>query len=82
MQDMSYEMYQDLAPQKGWVTPLNIRTHVRKPDFYAFKNEALAIYNKGTHGEWDCECKQYVENHIDMYQEDRTVWQVKDMIYD
>ena len=82
MRDMSYEMYQDLNPAVGWVTPIDIKIHVRKPDFYHFKNAALAIYNKGNHGEWDYECKQYVENHIDMYQEDRTVWSVKDMKYD
>ncbi len=75
LQDMSYEMYQDLAPQHGWVTPLDIRTHVRKPDFYAFKNVALEWYKEGN--EWE----NYIDNHQDEYLEKRVAYSVKDMIY-
>lgn len=79
MQDMSYQMYQDLAPHVGWVTPLDIRTHVRKPDFYAFKDQALDI-----HRDWNQTpnaFKEYVENNADLYLEPRTAYKIGDMIY-
>lgn len=76
IQDMSYAMYQDLAPQVGWVTPLDIRTHVRKPDFYAFKNEALVKYNNNE--AW----RQYVNDNTSMYLEPRVTSSVKGMIYE
>lgn len=78
MQDMSYQLYQDLAPAVGWVTPLDIRTHVRRPDFYAFKNRALEIYNEGSSHD---KFTEYVENYVDMYLEPRVTYTVKGMIY-
>ena len=43
VEDMSYEMYLNPAPDKGWYTPFDPRTEVRLPDFFDFKSKVLEI---------------------------------------
>ena len=46
-EDMTYDMYTEAAPEKGWYTPFDPRTHVRKPDFLNFKQEAVEKQERG-----------------------------------
>lgn len=47
-EDMTYDMYLNAAPDKGWWTPFDPRIEVRLPDFLNFRNEAVALFkNRG-----------------------------------
>ena len=75
LMDMSYQDYLDLNINVGWVTPLDIRTHARKPDFFGYKNKVVRLYlNKEYKKAGD-----YVRHNQDMYLEERTVWKIKDL---
>jgi hypothetical protein len=39
----SLDRYNEINPEKGWVTPLDLRTEVRLPDVLKFKQKALAL---------------------------------------
>ena len=80
MKYMSYAMYLDLNVDVGWVTPLDIRTHVRKPDFGHFKNKAIKIYLDKDNPSHVQDCTDYIEENQDMYLEERKVTHVKDMV--
>lgn len=40
-----YDEYLEIAPHNNWYTPFNPKTHVRTPDFAAFKAEAKVRFN-------------------------------------
>ena len=42
-EDMTYDMWINAEPSKGWYTPFDPRTDVRLPDFLDFKREVQAM---------------------------------------
>lgn len=42
----TYERYNSSHYETGWFTPFDVRTHCRLPDFFAYKDEALALYEE------------------------------------
>ena len=49
-EDMTYDMYLEPAPEKGWYTPFDPRTEVRLPNFLDFRDEAQTLFVEG--GDW------------------------------
>lgn len=43
IEEMTYSMFLEINLDKGFYTPFDPRTHVRKPDFSDFKNKVLQL---------------------------------------
>ena len=54
LKEWTYDYYTEFAPHNNWFTPFDPRTHVRKPDFAAFKKAAREF------------CQKYLLNHLMM----------------
>lgn len=59
----------------GWVTPFNPVTHVRKPDFFKYKEAILKSYKASNNQDINTLIKESFEN----YAEPRTVLTLKDL---
>ena len=47
LQSYSYDDYQRVNPQNHWVTPLDPRIEVRRPDILGFKNSMMNLFSMG-----------------------------------
>ena len=45
LEEYSYEDYNDINFDKGYVTPFDLHTECRLPDFYKFKEVIMRLYN-------------------------------------
>lgn len=55
IENMTYKMYLEPAPEYGWFTPFDPRTEVRLPDFLDFKSKVEALHPE--------EVIQYILDH-------------------
>lgn len=67
IKQMTYDHYNQLGFDKGWVTPFDPRTHVRVPDFGKFKSKALELYANNPE-----EAKDFVLSNRSSYTVPRT----------
>lgn len=45
IEEMSYKDYMTANPAAGWYTPFDPRTECRLPDFFAYKNNMIELWN-------------------------------------
>lgn len=65
----TYDDYANVHPERGWYTPFNLYTEVRKPDFGWFKNNAKKIYERnGIHA-----LKEFIRSDHETYAEPRRI---------
>lgn len=75
--DWTYEDYFDVvfadSMEKSWLTPMNLRDHIRDPEFFTFKDMAFATLKH--RGEEDA--MLYIEQNAHMYRQQRQYNMVK-----
>lgn len=87
IRDVTYEHYKEINFDVGWVTPFDLRTEVRRADFFDFKNEVMSMYNNVNFLTPKPErlypfIVRYIQNNVDEYSETRKVWKVEGITYD
>lgn len=75
IKDMTYADYEVMNFNVGWVTPFNLKTHCRIPDFFDFKNRILLEREKTILHHFD----KYVSAlylNSSHFSEPRKIWEI------
>lgn len=70
--EYTYEDYTEPHPERGWFTPFDLATEVRKPDISRFKYWARRIYKRDG---MDL-LREFILTDREMYVEPRKIWTV------
>lgn len=68
--------YNECNFNKGYVTPFDIYTEVRKANFGNFKDKVLQLHKMFGHAS----ALNYIENNRELYVENRSVWTVEEFL--
>lgn len=74
-EDMTFSDMWTANPPVGWVTPFNPITHVRKIDFFGYKQQAMKYHNENPGGD----ISDFIARSFPDYAELREVLTMKDL---